>query len=364
MDERLYSSPIINLSASTASERVFPFKEPAIVLKINHQTMTDEIAEVAEQVGEEQSASLANLPLEERLRSKDWKHRLNGVDELKNIIQPDTAEDILSNLSGFIPGITADSNANVLEMGDSVSNVVEKAFGGRPSTQTKGKRLMLKVMEVANVTTCSTILLSKFSDRRPKIPPMCIDIITEAIGLFGIGLFPIKEIVKGLPGVFNGNNSGAREAAMKLIIEIHRWVGMAPIQSLLDELRSAQKAEFEKILGEKASEQSAGPPVPSLYTKKDRLALESGAPIIQNQRSIDARAFCEEIDLSKKLKGTEFPELVASEKWSDQSNALQLLQKLMGPTPVLKYNRACSSAAVIFAYSGSIRRVLKGQGQC
>lgn len=306
---------------------------------------------------------------------------MNGVDELKNIIQPDAAEDILSNLSklcgfsyhfwfiitmgvrdslgGFIPGITADSNANVLEMGlevaqsffdvapfticdniagDTVSNVVEKAFGGRPSTQTKGKRLILKVMEVSNVTTCSTILLSKFSDRRPKIPPMCIDIITEAIGLYGIGLFPIKEIVKGLPGVFNGNNSGAREAAMKLIIEIHRWVGMAPIQSLVDELRSAQKAEFEKILGEKASEQSAGPPVPSLYTKKDRLALESGAPITQNQRSIDARAFCEEIDLSKKLKGTEFSELVASEKWSDQSNALQLLQKLMGPTPVLKYN--------------------------
>ena len=33
-----------------------------------------------------------------------------------------------------------------------------------------------------------------------------------------------------MPAVFNGTNGPAREAAMALIVEMHRWVGIAPLQ--------------------------------------------------------------------------------------------------------------------------------------
>ncbi len=40
---------------------------------------------------------------------------------------------------------------------------------------------------------------------------------------------------------------------------------------------------------------------------------------------LDGREFIEEIDLNKRLKGTEFMTLVADEKWSEQLKGLQIL---------------------------------------
>lgn len=280
-------------------------------------------------------------------------------------------EDIRNQASSLEPGdeaafrevghhlsaITADSNATVLDngldvaliffdrapvsvVGDCwpavVTNTVDKALGGRASSQLKGRKVILKVMEVADLSACSLMLITKLGDKRPKIPPSCIDIICEGMVLFGIGSFPVKDILKELPAVFNGNNSQARDAAMKLLLELHRWTGKTPIQPVLDGLRTAQQAEFEKLLAEVV----AAPVVPTLYTKRDRLAIESGATIASRGPQTNARAFCEEMDLGKRLKTTDFADLIASEKWSDQNTALLLLQKTMGPTPVLKHNQS------------------------
>ena len=62
-----------------------------------------------------------------------------------------------------------------------VANVIDKALSGRTSVQARGKALLMKIMEVDEPTTCTTGLLSKLLDKKPKIPPMCLDIIKEGI---------------------------------------------------------------------------------------------------------------------------------------------------------------------------------------
>lgn len=126
-------------------------------------------------------------------------------------------------------------------------NAVDKAFPAKTSTVNKGiqfhtsqidsheviptgKQLILKLMEISDPTSATNFLISKLNDKKPKIPPTCLEVIRNGITLFGIQCFPVKEIIKSLSSVFNGTNGPAREAAMALIVEIHRWVGLAPLQ--------------------------------------------------------------------------------------------------------------------------------------
>lgn len=264
-------------------------------------------------------------------------------------------------LGSLLCSLTGDSNANVLDNAMDVAvqfaelshdgsvdqfassllaNAIEKGFSARPSTQTKSKALVLKLMEVNNISACTSTLLSKLSDKKPKIPPICLDLLTDGIAMFGITNFQVKDILKDLTSVLNGSNSSARDSALRLMVEIHRWVGAAPLQAVLEGMRTAQKTEFEKLVQEKGASDSL-PPVPSVYTRRAR---EQGHAIVGAEANksvaVDPRSYCEAIDLSKRLKSTDFYELIKSEKWSDHQQALSQLLKLMGPTPNLIYSPA------------------------
>lgn len=275
--------------------------------------------------------------------------------------------------ASWLPKMTADSNASALDSGldtalafvenaeGSVcqnyyeklfSNIVDKTFSGRGSTLAKGKTLMLKMMEVDEATPCVQFLLTKLADKKPKVPPTSLDIIKEGIELFGVKAIPVKDVIKALPAVFNGTNSAARDSAMALSVEIYRWIRQAPLQAMLDGLRTAQKSDFEKIIAEKAESFAASAAVPTLYLRKERPAPGSEAPSAAIGASAagstggaaagapgdggDAREYVDEVDLMKKLKSTDFVTLVADEKWSEQLKGLQLVIDAIGPVPKIK----------------------------
>ena len=66
--------------------------------------------------------------------------------------------------------------------------------------------------------------------------------------LFGVKPFPIRDVISSLGPVLDGNNSGARDGAMSLAVELTRWIGRAPLGSLVDGMRSAQKSDYEKLV--------------------------------------------------------------------------------------------------------------------
>ena len=105
-----------------------------------------------------------------------------------------------------------------------VGNVVEKALGARPSTQAKGKVLVLKLMEIDDPIAATSFLLTKLADKKPKVPPLCLEIVKEGVIAYGARPFPIKEIIASLSSVFNGTNGPAREMAMTLALEISKLV--------------------------------------------------------------------------------------------------------------------------------------------
>ena len=95
-------------------------------------------------------------------------------------------------------------------------------------------------------------------------------------------------------------------------------------------------------------------PVPTLWTRKDRPEPGSeAATAAARSKKSDARDFLEEVDLPKKLKSSEYSTLVASEKWSEQLKALQLVIDALGPTPKIK--SGCDVHEVVAACKNFLR---------
>ena len=327
-------------------------------------------------------------PLAVRIEDKNWKCRLSAYDDLKNLIlkYKDEAKDgcgadsmsTFTEYTGKINKFCADSNATALDAAldlaivfienvpsyniikdhvDSICSVVlDKSFSSRPSTQLKGKMIFIKIMEVEDPHAPTKVLLSKLSEKRPKIPPVCLELIMEGIASFGIKSFPVKEILKEIPAVLNGSNGPARETAMLLLLDISKWIGKAPLNSIIDNLRDVQKLQFEKSFSE--IDMTTIALRPTIYLRKDKhLALvTSSAPVassgntadstnivstkeavfLGDSMKIDAREFIHEIDIEKKIKGSDYSTLINEEKWSEQLKATQLIIDMLGQTPRVK----------------------------
>jgi hypothetical protein len=333
-------------------------------------------------------------PLLVRIVDKNWKTRNTAYDELRREIVAvvyglDTdkhkQEQLWENFSPLLTKMTADTNANALDSGmetatafieaappsvcapyiDKIyANAVDKGFNAnKSSTQTKGKALLLKSMEVdeGGAQGCCRFLLGKLQDKKPKVPAMCLDVVKEGIRLFGVRCFPVKEVVKALGDVFQSGGSPAREAAMGIILELHRWIGKPPLSSLLDSLRPAQRADFDRLVGE----QEEGSPIPTLYLRSERPkkgeahtggtggngayttgadgsrkvgAQTGGGPLNggANGGGEAGRQWVDEVDLAKVLKATEYAKLVAEVKWSEQLRGLQMVIDAIGAVPKIK----------------------------
>jgi hypothetical protein len=193
-------------------------------------------------------------------------------------------------------------------------------------------------MEVDEAAPVATVLLSKLNDKKPKIPPTCLEVLREGVAAFGARAFPIKELLAALGPVLDGSNGSAREVAMLLLVDLCRWIGKPPLHSLLEKLRSAQTSDFDRLFAEKEGE---GKPTPSLWLRKDRPApgsepVAGGGAKAGASADDDGREFVNEVDLAKKLKSSDFAKLVAEEKWSEQQNGLQIVIDALGPAPKIK----------------------------
>ncbi len=143
-------------------------------------------------------------------------------------------------LASFLPKMTNDAHPGALDVGletamlfiDSdpallfkeylekiTTSIIDKSFGGR--SQEKGKALLLKMMEVDECNPVALLLISRFNDKKPKIPPVCLEVIKESIISFGAKALPVKELIASFKSVLDGSNAAARELVLRYHIYIY-----------------------------------------------------------------------------------------------------------------------------------------------
>lgn len=58
----------------------------------------------------------------------------------------------------------------------------------------------LHVLQVDTPDVVVGVLLAGLVDKKPKVPPACVGILTKALQLFGPSAMPLKDIKGALPG--------------------------------------------------------------------------------------------------------------------------------------------------------------------
>jgi len=356
--------PTIDTSAPAVTETQETPESPPLPANLALNTngpsdfqMTEE-APVCEEEAEDTRA------LNIRITDKNWRVRSKAYNDVKALVEAvGGAEDsVFSEFSSMLPAVACDSSPAALDTGLAMliafihaapasahvehcvdklcAALIDKTFSARRELQMKGQSVLLKLMEYDAAEPVVAVLLGHLADKKPKVPPACLETITIAMQSFGTQALPNKlsAIIKALPALLDNTNGALREQAMALLIETARWVGAQPLQiAVLDKLRSSQKTDFEQLLAKIAPE----PAVPTVWLRKMRpsgdAAADSAAASTKSAAvkapTFTARDLTSELDLGSSLKSTDFHSLVKAEKWSDQLQAMQLVIDLLGAAP-------------------------------
>jgi hypothetical protein len=113
---------------------------------------------------------------------------MTAYDDLKNVLKNSTESDpTFAEFGPWLSKMTSDSNAGALDSGFDAAimfadlapqgfmspyveklilNVIDKSFPAKASTQSKGKALALKLIEIDEPQVPTTVLLSKLNDKK------------------------------------------------------------------------------------------------------------------------------------------------------------------------------------------------------
>lgn len=233
-----------------------------------------------------------------------------------------------------------------------VSNIVEKISTLRPNIQKKGKSLLMKIIEVNEPKIVMEVLYNNLKNKKPKAAIFCFEVLLEIINNFGLQELNFKELISKITEHFNNTNNVIRDLCMEILTSLYKLIGNAPLGSLLESLRPAQKTEFERLCQE-INEKGEGismnnPPAPIIILRKNVSSISSSNTSGSSSGgTANLKDFIEEVDLIKKLKGTDYLTLLNSHKWSEQVKGLDLIINSIGPIPKIKYNTIISELLVI-----------------
>jgi cytoskeleton-associated protein 5 len=320
---------------------------------------------------EEQNLDRASV--RESLDSKDWKTRVRafeylisstkGLSASQELVESDI---LLDGLDTIIPRFYEDMQVAVLDKAlefgllyanyckgatnpkqaraISSSLLKKNAFASRPSTTTLAHSLVLKLIEVGDTGKSSldavveVLLHDGMTSKKPKIVQAVSIILHDVTVHFGFANLPLASLVDYLPKLLAHTNAVVRENGLKITAELCRGLGSkAAIQNVVDQMKSAQVSQLDKLLDEQPHPSSMLTGFRSLggtsvepTTKSDTAEM-----LAARAEELEAERFASRpaVDLLSSLSRTEYSVRLQHPKWSEKVAALQMALECGGQTP-------------------------------
>ncbi|CAK4465110.1 unnamed protein product [Aphanomyces euteiches] len=300
--------------------------------------------------------------LEAKVADKNWKIRKEVYEDLKTAFE--TGRGIEGgNVTELFGKMVDDSNAAAMEcglaavlayalqvppqqwnnaiVGRVMPKVVDKCFSGRPSTVKLAEELVLEFVHLGSAEDTVNALLEGTKNKKPKVPPLCVNSILECFKTYGPRVVPVVAVKKELKSLCESTVNNVRPTALKLIGEMYRWTGPTLVQDIVASLRPAQQTEYENMIKEITPGQAA--PLRFLKGKEPKAAPAKGGKSGGNDggggapapSAMDPREFAETVSLFDKLPKTEFKAKMALPKWSEKVGALNIILEIIGSVPKL-----------------------------
>ena len=332
------------------------------------QVETMQVEHVTDVVSTEEPSS---APLDSRLIDKNWKVRKGAFETLKRMFESNDPE--ASKYIDLFPKLAQDANASALDSGLEaivafvsnekytipsnivpalMKNVIDKGFSGRPGTVKTSEALVLLLVQVEQAECVIEQLIAGLKHKKPKVPPLCVSTITNCMEAFGPRIISFALLKPHLVAMCESTTRNVRPNAMKLLMEIYRWVGPTLLADVISSIRPAQQTEYNNSI----ADITPGQAVPTMALRGARLPAKAkkgadSSGVGATESTLDPREFAETVNLLDKLAKSEFKKKLALPKWSEKVAALNIVLELIGPVPKLENGE-------YFELVGTLKRLL------
>lgn len=147
----------------------------------------------------------------------------------------------------------------------------------RPFTVAKAAEACYLLIELEQQETVVESMLKAAGDKVPKVAAAALDIVKNAVALFGARVVDAKLVIKGLPAVFGSANAGIRDKAKEISVELAAYLGGTAVTgSLLEKMPAAMRKDVEAAI----AVLPAGRKQPERWTRREQAerAAAMGAP--------------------------------------------------------------------------------------
>jgi cytoskeleton-associated protein 5 len=244
---------------------------------------------------------------EDKVEHKNWKARLEGYEECCKLFKlvDDPKNPIYLNYLGLVKKFVVDSNQvaqdKALEavlafvenvpmaaktIGEVVPGLINKCINGKAKTKEKAIQIIMMYIEGEKQEAVQEELLKGLENKQPKIVHSCVEILRMAIREFGSKIMPIKPIIKHVPKLLEDRDKNVRDETKLLVIEMHRWAGVA-IMPQLQAVKPVLLAELDE--GFKENSQSGEKPRQTRFLRSQQ-DLKAKMEAEQEQKAMNGDA--------------------------------------------------------------------------
>ncbi|KXZ46795.1 TOG1 protein [Gonium pectorale] len=220
--------------------------------------------------------------------------------------------------------------------------MVAKCLSARTSTVQRVLEAMMLFIELEQAEKVLEAMLVGLSNKNPKVVVVTLELLYNAIHMFGHRVVAPQPIIKALPALFESKDGKAREKVKEIVVELARWMGPDAVRTLLfDKMRDAMRDDINRAMevvemarqperltrkqqAKAADMRDLGPAVVGgAASATNDVAMEDAPP-----PEADPYDFAEPKKVLNELKTENFWSKLEEKKWTERRDALLLLKGL------------------------------------
>jgi len=313
-----------------------------------------------------------NKPLEERVKSKNWKTRKDAYVEILNQLKE---EKCFQKFEKIYSQILEDTHPNaqetsleivkyLLENYENVSQLIPDLFkltlekcytSTRSNLKQKAKEILVLSVEVSMESkSLSEIIKEGIEQKNVKFQQASINILTHLISLFGSFKIEYRAILSVIEKISDSlcSTPAIRTELIELYKELYKWIRDS-LKNHITKFKENLQKDLEKAFEEIKANPKFVPPQPTKFLKSDKDKINSQ---MEKHDEIKSKMLIiqEEAKLFKNTEAVELfqgkynqdwvEDILAKErKWIEKK---EMLEKFINDSNVLKINNSSKAHVV------------------
>ncbi|KAI3638976.1 hypothetical protein MIR68_003474 [Amoeboaphelidium protococcarum] len=319
-------------------------------------------------MAEEQDYS--KLPLDQLLSHKLWKARVQGYEQLSQLVAkdgkvPPFALDVIKSCCGDSNVAAQESALQLLlsiilvvevhpilqKMRVHIAGlIVDKCLKSpRASLRQKSADLLLALIDLDTPDAIVEVIIEGTGGKQPKVVCACLAILNDIVKFYGSQTVDCKPIFKVLPQMFAHSDALVRSEAQQLAVSIFQWIGLKPFESVLfPQLKPVQVSQLDEAFDTVKDVKL----VQTRYLNKqkdhqqtvqsgDDMQIDVDQEAVGGEQQSDLPAekldFTEPVDVLSNVPA-DIEDQLSQTKWKDKKDALDNLCKILDTPKYVKGN--------------------------